>query len=710
MKILWEKLFGTAWEAHGKLFPHIGGFILNTAEGTCLTDENTRRLLGVKAGEEYAVLAAAVKGAQAGERQTKNIAVAVCLQDEVYTAGFVSVASQADGEKNVSYDITQRFRKVMDDNLFYYDFQPIVSARDGEVKGWEALMRTEREIGLNPLQILDEAKNAGRLYDIERITLQNTFRFLCENEEAIAGKKLFINSIPAYALSDGDWAELVEKYGAALQHAVIEMTEQTQLDDIRLDAIRLRLQEAGVPLAIDDYGAGYSNTTNLLRYKPDYVKIDRMLIEDINDKPKVQSLVAGLIDFFHQNGYLALAEGVETYEEMKTMIQLGADLIQGYYTARPQRTLLQEVSDELKQQIKAINLQYETRTTTKVYYPQVDETVDLCRIADEYYGGIVIDKEKAAVEGKHGMTPVECPIVIRDGIETQLLLKNIAIKNEKDAPAIDIGENCRVTISLEGHNLLHMRGIWVPQSSSLLIKGNGNMEINAEMYDVYGIGTDSQHSHGKIQIEMTGSLSIKTNGENGIAIGGGKNPDHNPIVVRGGNIRIQSAGLNCVGIGTYNGNCRIDIRKCAVLMDMLATKMTGIGALAGDDNRICLENYAVTLNGAGLNFCGIGVQDGGSGSVEMVSGFVCGQAKSRNNTCIGGYEGKLDCTLRKTEMDFYCEGDYSSGIGDKYGSGDVEIEDATVHFEAHCRLANAIGSEKGKLTLTRVEQDIRINP
>ena len=62
--------------------------------------------------------------------------------------------------------------------------------------------------------------------------------------------------------------------------------------------------------AIDDYGTGFSNISNLLRYMPNYVKIDRSLIENIQDKPRIQKLVAGIIEFVHENGYFALAEGV----------------------------------------------------------------------------------------------------------------------------------------------------------------------------------------------------------------------------------------------------------------------------------------------------------------------------------------------------------------------------------------------------------------
>ena len=125
-----------------------------------------------------------------------------------------------------------------------------------------------------------------------------------------------------------------------LEKVVIELTEQSEPSPEMLEVVHERLGRNHMQLAIDDYGTGYSNTSNLVKYKPDVVKIDRSLIEDINLNPKMQRLVQGLIEFMHENGYLALAEGVETYEEMKTMIQQGSDLLQGYYVSKPKPVMI----------------------------------------------------------------------------------------------------------------------------------------------------------------------------------------------------------------------------------------------------------------------------------------------------------------------------------------------------------------------------------
>ena len=119
-----------------------------------------------------------------------------------------------------------------------------------------------------------------------------------------------------------------------------------------------------IKTAVDDYGAGYSNVSNLLRYTPDYVKIDRALISRIEESPQKQHFVRDIIEFSHDNGILALAEGVETEEELKTAILLGVDLIQGYYTARPEKELIQTIDPRISESIKYFSSDFFKRSVS----------------------------------------------------------------------------------------------------------------------------------------------------------------------------------------------------------------------------------------------------------------------------------------------------------------------------------------------------------
>ena len=133
---------------------------------------------------------------------------------------------------------------------------------------------------------------------------------------------------------------------------VVELTEQSEISDSELDHMKATYERMGIETAVDDYGTGYSNVSNLLRYTPNYVKIDRALLSGIQDSPQKQHFVRDIIEFSHNNGILALAEGVETTEELKTVIMLGADLVQGYYLAMPGKDMVQSISSMVVDEIK----------------------------------------------------------------------------------------------------------------------------------------------------------------------------------------------------------------------------------------------------------------------------------------------------------------------------------------------------------------------
>ena len=127
-----------------------------------------------------------------------------------------------------------------------------------------------------------------------------------------------------------------------------------------LATMKATYQRMNIKTAVDDYGSGYSNVSNLLRYKPDYVKIDRSLLTRIEESPQKQHFVRDIIEFSHDNGILALAEGVETEAELKTVIMLGVDLVQGYFTARPEKELVQTIEARIAQAVqKYASLKYQ---------------------------------------------------------------------------------------------------------------------------------------------------------------------------------------------------------------------------------------------------------------------------------------------------------------------------------------------------------------
>jgi len=598
------------------------------------------------------------------------------------------------------------FNLLIEKNLFHYHFQPIVDAQEGKVFGYEALMRTAPVINMKPIEVIEVATNLGKLYDIEMATMNNMMEYLSQNYTLFEDKKLFINSIPAYMLNTLDWEALVGKYGQLMDKLVVEMTEQTEMNDEHLARFRNRLKKHHISLAIDDYGTGFSNLSNLIRYSPDYVKIDRALVQDIQEKPKIQKLVAGIIEFIHENGYSALAEGVENYEELKTMIGLGTDYIQGFYVARPDAVLLKEIDKKSRDEIVALNIM-RSEFIVKVYSPGENETVNLSQLATQHYNSILIDKKNVVIEGIKG-TPISCSIAVKDGIQTNIILRNVSITTEKEVPLIDIGLGSKITLQMEGVNDIINRGIRVPQGSELNLTGKGSLHIHCEMLNSYAIGGDKESTYGNITIEYLPQLIIDTNGENCVGIGGGKNAVDSKISIIRSGVRIECAGGNSIGVGSFDGNSNIEIKNADLELKMSCANAVGIGALKGN-TRVELHNYSLNITESGNNLCGIGVLSNGEGSIMASGGTIECDIRGKNIICLGSDYGSLDCIVKNSNTIFYCEGNSVVGIGDMNGSGNVSIHDANLNMTILAKDILDIGSKNGRLEVMDSKRNIRLN-
>ena len=205
-------------------------------------------------------------------------------------------------------------QRLLDFNLFTYYYQPIVNARTGEIYSYEALMRAVDLPGITPYHILRYAKLSDRLSDVEQYTFLNILHFVDENKELFGGRPVFINSIPSVKVLPEKEEEINALLAKLSDNVVVEMTENTSVNEEELGEIKEKYRRLNVRIAIDDFGSGYSNISNLLRYTPNYVKIDRSLISGVNEDANKKHFVREIIDFCHANDMFVLAEGVETTE------------------------------------------------------------------------------------------------------------------------------------------------------------------------------------------------------------------------------------------------------------------------------------------------------------------------------------------------------------------------------------------------------------
>jgi EAL domain-containing protein (putative c-di-GMP-specific phosphodiesterase class I) len=208
-------------------------------------------------------------------------------------------------------------------------FQPIVSLNNGQVFAYEALVRCGVPRFASPPALFEragESRATGRLGRmIREIAVP-----LC------GGLPLFVNLHPN-ELEEG-WLVRPDDPIFSHDHDVyLEITESAPLTHFELCTSVLRevCSRASAYLVVDDLGAGYSNLKIIADLEPKVVKLDRQLVQDLGSKPRQQKLVSFTVNLCNQLGAAVVAEGIETYDELKAVVDCGAQYGQGYLLARP---------------------------------------------------------------------------------------------------------------------------------------------------------------------------------------------------------------------------------------------------------------------------------------------------------------------------------------------------------------------------------------
>jgi uncharacterized small protein (TIGR04563 family) len=212
-------------------------------------------------------------------------------------------------------------------------YQPIVRADNGEVFGYEALMRSTEARLPHPGAVLDAAEKLNRLNDLGR-----KIRTLAVAPMgAVPEAHLFVNLHPADLL-DPDLLSHDAPLSQIADRVVLEVTERASLQRVpEVESTVAGLKDMGFQVAIDDLGVGYAGLTSFATLEPQVVKLDITLVCNIDSSQTKRRLVRSVVEACSDLGILVVAEGIETVEEGDTCIELGCDLLQGYLIARPDR-------------------------------------------------------------------------------------------------------------------------------------------------------------------------------------------------------------------------------------------------------------------------------------------------------------------------------------------------------------------------------------
>lgn len=234
-------------------------------------------------------------------------------------------------------------QRALGADQFELEYQPIVRLADGSITGVEALVRwrhPERGL-LSPDWFIPLAEETGLIVPIGSWVLEQACTEAKRLQQVHGGERPLTMSVNL-SLKQLQHNDVVEHVSAALRasgldprHLTLEITESLMMADPDLGVQRLAdLRSLGVTLAMDDFGTGYSSLSYLSRFPVDELKMDRSFLRE-GATPKTSRLTAAVLALGQSLNLTVVAEGIEHHEQWMTLRDLGCELGQGFYFARP---------------------------------------------------------------------------------------------------------------------------------------------------------------------------------------------------------------------------------------------------------------------------------------------------------------------------------------------------------------------------------------
>ncbi len=231
-------------------------------------------------------------------------------------------------------------RKAINDNKFSVYYQPLYCCHHDIFCSAEALLRLPDENGkfISPEIFIPLAEENGMIEELTWIVLEdicktfnsNKFPGLQSVSINLSMKQLLDPTFP-YQLK-----ERLENNGITPDRIKVEMTERFILHDSAYAKRQMELLEnLGIQVFMDDFGTGYSNLSSVLAFPFSFIKLDRSLIRPILENKHAVTMVGTLVELFHDMDKKVIAEGVEILDQATVLRELGIDMIQGFYYAKP---------------------------------------------------------------------------------------------------------------------------------------------------------------------------------------------------------------------------------------------------------------------------------------------------------------------------------------------------------------------------------------
>ncbi|WP_158236009.1 EAL domain-containing protein [Hydrogenovibrio sp. SC-1] len=234
--------------------------------------------------------------------------------------------------------LNSTMKLTVEDKALFSVFQPVYSFSNQACVGVEALVRgrslkTGFQVPVpeclsvpegESSAVFNQKLNQMHLHNWQALKLPNTWLFLNLDIQEISN------------LEDLCVGKLIADQELLGHEVVVEVVENEIVDEALFLQVIERLRQQGCLIALDDFGAGHSNIDRIWKVQPDIVKLDRGVLLEATRSARSESILRNLTRLIKQAGSVSLLEGVETKEQALLAMDVGVDLVQGYYFARPQ--------------------------------------------------------------------------------------------------------------------------------------------------------------------------------------------------------------------------------------------------------------------------------------------------------------------------------------------------------------------------------------
>ena len=301
-------------------------------------------------------------------------------------------------------------------------FQPIVSLADGEPLGYEALARGPAGSPLHmPTDLFEAAARCKLLPALEHVCREVAIQ---QARMLAPGQQLFLNVTPEVIndpeFRNGRTKQVVLHHGLIPEQVAFEITERTAISDFGNFTRALHhYRRQGYCIAVDDAGAGYSSLQAIAELYPDFIKLDMSIVRDIHNNPFKIAILEALVNLAAAMNSKIIAEGVETEDELTTVMKLGVGYAQGYLLARPANPAA-PVSPEAVALIRKFRRQEAGRRSRET-------GTSLGRVIGEIVEHVPVvapETTTEQVEAKFAASAVRGVVVVQDGKPVGLVMKN----------------------------------------------------------------------------------------------------------------------------------------------------------------------------------------------------------------------------------------------------------------------------------------------